>query len=62
MSELIVVGFDDKFKAEDVLLGLLKLEQKNLLALDDAVVVLSDINKRNGSISRWARSRFRLFG
>jgi uncharacterized membrane protein len=40
MSELVVVGFNDKFKAEEALLGLLKLEQKHLLALDDAVVVL----------------------
>ncbi|MBW4579395.1 MAG: DUF1269 domain-containing protein [Tildeniella nuda ZEHNDER 1965/U140] len=39
MSELVVVGFDGKFKAEDALLSLLKLEQESLLALDDAVVV-----------------------
>ncbi|MGA7932302.1 MAG: DUF1269 domain-containing protein [Kovacikia sp.] len=42
MCELVVVGFDNKFKAEEVLLGLLKLEQENLLALDDAVVVIKD--------------------
>jgi uncharacterized membrane protein len=28
MSELVVVSFDDKFKAEEVLLSLLKQEQK----------------------------------
>jgi uncharacterized membrane protein len=40
MSELVVVGFDDKFKAEDALLRLLKLEQEALVVLDDAVVVI----------------------
>lgn len=40
MSELFVVGFDGKYKAEEALLGLLKLEEEHLLALDDAVVVL----------------------
>jgi uncharacterized membrane protein len=39
MSELVVVSFDDKFKADEVLLSLLKLEQDHLLSLDDAVVV-----------------------
>jgi uncharacterized membrane protein len=39
MSELVVVSFDDKFKAEEVLLSLLKLEQEHLVALEDAVVV-----------------------
>lgn len=39
MSELVIVSFEGKFQAEDVLLRLLKLEQANLLDLDDAVVV-----------------------
>jgi uncharacterized membrane protein len=39
MSELVIVSFESKFTAEDVLLRLLKLEQENLLDLDDAVVV-----------------------
>jgi uncharacterized membrane protein len=43
MSELVVASFDDKFKAEDALLRLLKLEQENLLALDDAVVVIKNM-------------------
>jgi uncharacterized membrane protein len=37
MSDLVVVGFDDKFQAEEVLMRL--LEHENLIALDDAVVV-----------------------
>lgn len=42
MSELIVVSFEDKFKAEQVLLDLLKLEQTNLTSLEDAVVVVKN--------------------
>jgi uncharacterized membrane protein len=42
MSELVVVGFDGKFKAEEALLSLLKLEQEHLLALDDAVIVVKN--------------------
>lgn len=39
MSELVVVNFDDKYKADEVLLELLKLEQEHLADLEDAVVV-----------------------
>lgn len=42
MSELVVVSFDDKFKAEQALLNLLKLEQTNLASLEDAVVVVKN--------------------
>jgi uncharacterized membrane protein len=42
MSELVVVSFDDKFKAQEVLLQLLKLEQEHLVSLDDAVVVIKN--------------------
>lgn len=39
MSELVVVSFDDKYKADEVLLELLKLEQEYLVDLEDAVVI-----------------------
>jgi uncharacterized membrane protein len=39
MNELVVVNFDDKYKADEVLLELLKLEQENLADLKDAVVI-----------------------
>ncbi|QIR41740.1 DUF1269 domain-containing protein (plasmid) [Tolypothrix sp. PCC 7910] len=39
MSELVVVNFDDKYKADEVLLELLKLEQEYLADLEDAVVI-----------------------
>ena len=42
MSELVVVSFDGKFKADEVLLNLLKLEQEYLLDLEDAIVVIKD--------------------
>lgn len=39
MSELVVVNFDDKYKADAVLLELLKLEQEYLADLEDAVII-----------------------
>ncbi len=39
MSELVVVGFEGKYKADEVLLELLKLEQGHLVDLEDALVV-----------------------
>ena len=42
MSELIVVGFDDEFKAEQVRLNLLKMQQTHLIDLEDAVVVVKN--------------------
>lgn len=39
MSELIVLGFEGKYKADEVLLDLLKLEQEHLIDLEDALIV-----------------------
>jgi uncharacterized membrane protein len=39
MSQLMVVAFDDKHRADEVLLQMLKIGQTHLSALDDAVVV-----------------------
>jgi uncharacterized membrane protein len=47
MSHLIVVGYDDEHKAEEVRLKLLKMQQEYLIDLDDAVVA---IKKPNGKI------------
>ncbi len=44
MSTLVVVGYDDPFKAEEVRLKLQKMQQEYLLDLDDAVVVVKDKN------------------
>ena len=38
MSELVVIGYDDEHKAEEVRLTLLKLQQQYLIDLEDAVV------------------------
>ncbi len=40
MSDLIVVGFNDEFKADGVLLDLAKLQREHLIDLEDAVIVV----------------------
>jgi uncharacterized membrane protein len=38
MSTLVVIGYDDQFKAEEVRLKLLKMQKEYLVDLEDAVV------------------------
>lgn len=42
MSTLVVVGYDDRFKAEEVRLKLLKLQKEYLIDIEDAVVAVKD--------------------
>jgi len=42
MSTLVVVGYDDQFKAEEVRLKLWKMQKDYLIDLGDAVVALKD--------------------
>ncbi len=42
MSTLVVIGYEDEFKAEEVRLNLRKLQQDYLLDLEDAVVAVKD--------------------
>lgn len=42
MSTLIVVGFKDRFKAEEVRIALAKMQVEQLITLEDAVVVTKD--------------------
>jgi len=42
MSSLIVIGYDDEFKAEEVRLMLQKMQKDYLIDLEDAVVVVKD--------------------
>jgi uncharacterized membrane protein len=42
VSTLVVVGFDDPFKAEEVRLKLLKMQKDYLIDLGDAVVAVKD--------------------
>src|ERR1700680_4914603 len=42
MSTLVVVGYDDPYKAEEVRLKLRKLQSEYLLDLEDAVVAIKD--------------------
>ena len=47
MSDLIVVGYDDMFKAEEVRLKLLKMQKEYLVDLEDAVVA---VKKGDGKV------------
>lgn len=40
MSDLIVIGFQDEFKADEVLIELRKLEREYLIDLEDAAIVV----------------------
>jgi uncharacterized membrane protein len=42
MSDLIVIGFDDEFKADEVLLKLAKMQKEHLVDLEDAVVTVKN--------------------
>jgi uncharacterized membrane protein len=42
MSDLIVIGYEDQFKAEEVRTQLLKLQKEYLIDLEDAVVAVKD--------------------
>ena len=42
MSDLIVIGFNDEFKADEVLLKLAKMQKEHLVDLEDAVVVVKN--------------------
>ena len=47
MSDLIVIGFNDEFKADEVMIDLRKLEREYLIELEDAAIV---IRNRNGKV------------
>jgi uncharacterized membrane protein len=47
MSDLIVIGFDDEHRAEEVRLELLKMQKSYLVDLEDAVVA---VKKEDGKI------------
>lgn len=42
MSELIVIGYDDAFKAEETRIKLMKMQRDYLIDLEDAVVAVKD--------------------
>jgi uncharacterized membrane protein len=42
MSTLVVIGYDDQFKAEEVRLKLLRMQKEYLIDLEDAVVATKD--------------------
>ena len=42
MSTLVVIGYDDQFKADEVRLKLLKMQKGYLIDMEDAVVAVKD--------------------
>jgi uncharacterized membrane protein len=44
MADFVAIEYDDMFKAQDVRLTLLKLQQEYLIDLEDAVVAVKDEN------------------
>lgn len=42
MADLVVVAYEDEFKAEEVRLALLKLQKEHLIELEDAAVVVKN--------------------
>lgn len=44
MSTLVVIEYDDQFKAEEVRLSLMKMQKDYLIDLEDAVVAVKDQN------------------
>lgn len=42
MSTLVVIGYDDQFKAEEVRLSLMKMQKDYLIDLEDAVVAVKN--------------------
>lgn len=42
MSDLIVIGFNDEFKGDEVLLKLAKMQKEHLVDLEDAVVAVKN--------------------
>jgi len=42
MSTLVVVGYNDLFKAEEIRLKLLRMQREHLIDLEDAVVAIKD--------------------
>lgn len=47
MSNLVVIGFDDEFKADEVRLELLKMQKEYLIDLEDAVVA---VKRQDGKV------------
>lgn len=47
MSTLVVIAFDDEYKANEVLIQLLKLQREHLIDLEDAAVV---VRTRDGKV------------
>jgi uncharacterized membrane protein len=61
MNTLVVIGYDDLYKAEEVRLKLLRLQKDYLIDLEDAVVAVKgqDGKVKLHQSSSWPRGRCR---
>ena len=59
MADLIVVSFDDEFKAEQVRLDLMRMQQKHLIDLEEAAVV---VRKAEGGVRLHHNQHFTIPG
>lgn len=59
MSKLIVVSYDDEFKAEQVRLDFLKMQKSYLVELEDAVVA---VKKKDGKVKLRQMNNLTAYG
>ena len=59
MSKLIVVSYDDEFKAEQVRLDFLKMQKSYLVELEDAVVA---VKKKDGKVKLRQMNNLAAYG
>lgn len=59
MADLIVVSFDDEFKAEQVRLDLMKMQHEHLIDLEEAAVV---VHKADGGVRLHHNQHFTVPG
>lgn len=59
MSNLVVIAYDDKFKADELRLKLLKLQREYLIDIEDAVVA---VKKEDGKIKLNQMVNTTMFG
>ncbi len=48
MADLVVIGFENEYQAEEVRLTLLKLQSEYLIDLEDAVVMVKKPEAKSG--------------
>lgn len=52
MSDLVVIAYDDPYKADEMKLALSKLQREYLLDLEDAVIVVKKMMEKSNCTNR----------